>query len=195
MSKFNPNDRVIVIDEDENVTKGEIQTDYESLGIAIVKLDDGSIKKVNYRNVYRDPEPTAKAVEDVADEPDEEKKLPEGAKVISKEQFLEAIHTIEKARLTSKPSGFLDMILCPVITASSVQLSRKLAEDIFANESEVILTADELTLLVWEKCDPRVIHEDTGHIVPIADALTIGAQGVDFLHDVIMKLFVLGDLK
>ena len=108
MSKFNPNDRVIVIDEDENVTKGEIQTDYESLGIAIVKLDDGSIKKVNYRNVYRDPEPTAKADENVADEPDEEKKLPEGAKVITFDMFLKALTWVSSPESLGKKEDELN---------------------------------------------------------------------------------------
>ena len=195
MSKFNPNDRVIVIDEDENVTKGEIQTDYESLGIAIVKLDDGSIKKVNYRNIYRDPEPTSKAVEDVADEPDEEKKLPEGAKVISKEQFIDAIYRVEDYKLDREHDDLLDDILCKVRLLSAVKRSVALAGDIFKTKNEVILTADELALLIWENCNPRVIVEESRNRLSIADALEVGGSGVTFLHEVLTILFKLGDLK
>lgn len=101
MSKFKPNDRVIVIDEDENVTKGKIKTDYESIGVAIVELDDGSTRKINYRYLHLDtqpdPQPEEKAVEDVElTEPDEEE-IPDQTVEISRTELC-----IELAKVVAK---------------------------------------------------------------------------------------------
>lgn len=66
MSKLNPGVKVFVIDENHEMKKGVINAVHESVSIAIVKFDDGSVEKVNVNclGIYRE-EPTEETKEPV----------------------------------------------------------------------------------------------------------------------------------
>ena len=73
MSKFKTGMRVVVIDENNEVRKGVINTVYEDMEIAIVKFDDGNVEKVHFS--YLGIEPETKAQEEKPTEPVEKSEI------------------------------------------------------------------------------------------------------------------------
>lgn len=73
MSKFKTGMRVVVIDENNEVRKGVINTVYEDMEIAIVKFDDGNVEKVHFS--YLGIEPETKDQEEKPTEPVEKSEI------------------------------------------------------------------------------------------------------------------------
>lgn len=93
MSKFKPGLRVVVIDGDTHeVRKGVINASYENVEVAVVKFDDGNVKKVSFE--YLGVEPETKAQEEKPTEPVEKAEItitPDEFKKIASKVIIENV--------------------------------------------------------------------------------------------------------
>ena len=99
MSKFKPGLRVVVIDGDTHeVRKGVINASYENVEVAVVKFDDGNVKKVSFE--YLGVEPETKAQEEKPTEPVEKAEI-----TITPDEFKKIVSKVIIENVEKMPGG------------------------------------------------------------------------------------------
>ena len=167
MSKFTEGTRVVV--NNFGIRYGVIDRLYNDLKIAIVKFDDGNVEKVHFSDLDIEPETKVQEKQEVKAESQE------GAKVITKDQFMEALDYV------TSPEGMLGdkvveidpmSLMLKSMAISIVGLTIK--DTLFQDKEEIEITKEQLKDVITEKTNPVEVLKTVdnkmtiGQIFPIA---------------------------
>lgn len=168
------NDRVQVVGDIFNDEVGTVESVYDSLGVAIVNFDEG-VAKV----------PLSCLVKIKSQESAE---IPEGAKRITKAEFMGALQ-----KITSPEAIFSGKSVDPIHALtdglSAILFGYKAASIIFEDKDVAILTEDDLVGALWDACDPAVMFEETFRKQSAFICLLMSVSGVIVLRDLVTILF------
>lgn len=153
---------------------GKIDRIYNDLAVAIVSFDDtGEVGKVGL----------ACMVEILAEEKQEPKIefMPEGAKKISRDEFNDAVSVV-----TRPDNGeFTDFLR----NMSAMIIAHNIADIIFKDEDVVVMTEDELSITLWDLCNPKIIKPPVGKEMSVSQCVVISLSTVSILLDIIPIIF------
>ena len=105
MKVFNEDMRVIFIDEDNELRRGVITSAYDALRTAIVKTDDGDVKKVPFSKMAIDDREDTKPIEEPVPEKCEPVEKPEIT--ITPDEFRDISTTVIAKETHSPVVGFV----------------------------------------------------------------------------------------
>lgn len=183
MSKFSEGTRVVVI-EDNEVKRGTIKSTYSALEIAVIEFDDGEVEKVGFDQLGIEPETKVQKNREVKTESQE------GAKVITEDQFIEAVNyvTSPKGMLGDKvdevdPSSV--MIKGVVIKIIGMRIGKKLFQD----KEEIEITKDQLEEVIKENTDPNELSKMIDNKMSMVRLLPISLLSALVLPELVHILF------
>lgn len=132
--------------------------------IAIVRLDDNETVKIRMEDLIK-----------LDDQTEQDPEIPEGARVISREEFSNAI--VEVTKPENHPGGInVDNPESSLLgTMIGAVVGMRLAEKVFKDDNVVALTEDQLVKIIWDGCSPENTSGiiDAGMIVSIAAIMTL----------------------
>lgn len=170
MSKFREGMLVVIIGENNEILRGTVKTVYDPLKVATVELPDGSLGKVKFSDMG-----IVEESQSVEETPEVKAEVQEGAKVITKDQFIEALEQV------TSPEGMLgdkvtevDPISLVVKGATVMIVGTMIAEKLFQDKEEIKITKDQLRQEIAKNTTPSAIAESTDgemskrQVLPIA---------------------------
>lgn len=168
MSKFKTDMRVVVIDENNEVRKGVINTVYEDIEIAIVKFDDGNVEKVHFS--YLGIEPDTKVQENQAFKTESQ----EGAKIISKDRFIEAVQYVTSPEgMLGDKVGEIDPMSVMIKGMAVMLVGMRISEKLFQDKEEIEITKDQLSDVIEENTCPTEISKSIDGKMSVSQVLPI----------------------
>lgn len=164
MSKFKEN-MVVGLNVDGEIQRGVIKTLYHDLGIAIVEMENGDTKKVRLDGliVLDENEP----VEEV------ESESIEGAKVITKDQFIEAIHVLVSPEEMLKIMSNVDPSKVMIRGLSVLCVGLNMTDKLFQDKEEIEITKDQLFEAISENTKPSAIVDSVDGKMTVSQVLPI----------------------
>ena len=188
MSKFNKDMRVVVIDEHNQVRKGVIVNVHDILEIAIVKFDDGNVEKVSFDYLGIEPETKSQGNQAVKVESQE------GAKVITKDQFIEALNFVTTPEgMLGDQADEIDPITLMIKGMTVMCVGMRMSEKLFQDKEEIELTKDKLKDIIKDNCNPKEVAQSTGGKMSVADVFPISMLSALVLMKLVKILFSEGD--
>lgn len=167
------NDRARVVGDIFDGKVGTVKSVYNSLGVAIVTFDEG-IAKVPLSCLVKEKEP--------------ESEIPEGAKRITKAEFMAALQ-----KITSPEAIFSGKSVDPIHALtdglSAIIFGHKVASIIFEDKDVAVLTEDDLVGALWDACDPAVMSEEVNRKQSAFNCLLMSVSAVIVLRDLVTILF------
>jgi hypothetical protein len=185
MSKFKTDMRVVVIDENNEVRKGVINTVYEDMEIAIVKFDDGNVEKVHFS--YLGIEPDTKVQENQAFKTESQ----EGAKIISKDRFIEAVQYVTSPEniLHGKAIENIDPMSLMIKGMAVMCVGMNMVEKLYQDKEEIELTKDQLKDFIAENTNPIEVAKNIDNKMSVSQVLPISILSALILIGIIEILF------
>lgn len=133
--------KIGVIDRIHNFTFGDV---------AIVKLDDNVSAKVYTVDLIKIDE-----AQEAHKEQEYETEIPEGARVISEEDFLGAVFEVTKPENHSGGMDEKNPMSNIIGGMVGVVVGAKIAKKVFKDQEAVTLTEDQLVKIIWDGCSPE----------------------------------------
>lgn len=184
MSKFRTGLRVVVIGENHEIRKGTVKSVCEEIGVAIVSTDDGNVEKVHFSRM--DIEPETKAQENQAVKTESQ----EGVKVITKDQFIEAVHYVTSPEgMLGDKAGEVDPMNVMITGMSVFIVGMHISEKLFQDKEEIAITKDQLKEIIIENSNPDEIAKTTDGKMSVFQVLPISMLSMLVLHKLITILF------
>lgn len=180
MSKFREDMRVTVTTADNELKKGTIKNVYDDIETAIVKFDDGQTCKVPFSQIVVCIEPNCQEMpeSDIQETPEVKTEVQEGAKVITRDQFDEAL-----GYLTS-PEGMLDGIpkdkadevdsLSLMLKGMTIMIvGSEIAEKLYQDKEEIEITKDQLREVITDGTNLEAIAKSINNEMSVTKVLPI----------------------
>lgn len=149
--------------------------------VAIVHLEaTGETVKVPFSNL-RKYEPQEKQESKI--------EIPEGARVITAEEFTTAVYAVTTPEAI--PGGInkenpLSSIL-GAMTGNIVGLS--IAENLFKESNDVTLNKDQLTMIVWNGCNPEGVSSSVNGDMSVDKSLSVSIASIMTLRKLVGYFF------
>lgn len=170
------NDRVQVVGDIFDGKVGTVKSVYNSLGMAVVKFDEG-VAKVPLSCLVK-----IKSQENA--EPKTE--IPEGAKKISRADFEVALIDSSQymaSRVSSHP-------LTAVIGSSiGTIVGANIADKIFKDQDVVVMTEDQFVAELWVNCNPKAVGEMIGNLMNLGNNMDVAIAAIMNLRKIPGILF------
>lgn len=145
--------------------------------IAIVKFNNGITAKIPVNDLIK-----------VETQVNQENKIPEGAKRITKAEFIEAVHD-----LTSPGGSFgrvateVDPLFGLLGGMSAMITGMKIADRIFKDQEVVTITEDQFTEAIWDNCSPAKLAESSN--MSVRECMKVSLLSINALDDLIEIFF------
>lgn len=190
MSRIRENLRVVVIGENNNIEKGTVRNVHCEVRLAIVEMDDGSFKKVSFDRIGVDESRNDKVSTEPEKIQEEKTQSQDGAKVITKDQFIEAVHYVTSpvGMLGDKP-GEVDPMIVMIKGMSVFIVGMKISEKLFQDKEEIEITKDQLKKVIEENTSPTEIAKTTDGKMSVSEVLPVSMLSMLVLHGLIDILF------
>lgn len=176
------NDRVQAVGGFHDGKVGTVKTVYDIVDMAIVDFDDGTVGKVSLDRLVK-----IKSQEN-QEAKSETPEIPEGAKQITKVEFVDALR-----KITSPEAIFSNKSVNPIHALteglSAILFGHKAAKIIFEDDDVAILTEDDLVGALWDACDPAVMCEEADCKQSAFAGLLMSVSAVIILRDLVTILF------
>jgi hypothetical protein len=180
MSNFREDMRVVVIGENNEIRKGTIKNVHDDIETAIVTMDDGNVEKVKFSNMGIDREKN-QVVEEI---PEVKSDIQEDAKVITKDQFGDALCylTGPDGMLEGIPKDEADKLdpMSLMIKGMTVLIvGKEIEKKLYQDKEEIEITKDQLREVIVENCNPDAIAKSIDNemsadkVLPIAILSTL----------------------
>ena len=180
MSIFKEGTKVSVVGDDHIIRTGTIRSVYETLGIAIVIMDDGNVEKVSFNRMGIVPETETQRDQDDNNEPRED------VKVISRKYFSEVLLEVNDPEKISS-MGYPGNALTVSLTLGL--LGFKLVNDIFGDRDVIKISREQLANAIVEFCRPSALSESINDQMPISKIIPIAMMTGIVFSDVVGILF------
>lgn len=159
---------------------GEVVRTYSDLGIAIVRFESGQIVKI----------PVDCLAEVEQKNENQEPKIQEGAKRITKDEFIAAVHEVTSPgnllggfAIESNPLGGLLGGVSAMITGM------KIADEIFKDQDVVTMTEDQLIGALCDGCNPVKLSKGTKKNMSVAHCMPVAMLSISALESLIKIFF------
>lgn len=174
------NTPVKVIDGDYAGKTGKVIDIFATLGTAIVSFDDnGDVGKVSLSSLI-EIQDQKKPVEP---------EIPEGAKKISRADFMSAlIKVTDPATILSDAVNPVDFLHATLEGMASITFGHKLAADLFKDTDVAVVTEDDFVRALWKTCDPTSVAKRSREASAF-DSLLMSVSSVIRLRDLVEILF------
>jgi ribosomal protein L24 len=113
--------------------------------------------------------------------------IPEGAKRITKEEFITALQKVVSPEEIF--SGSSNPLFAMLEGLAATMLGHKMVKTLFKDEDAVILTEDDLVGALWNTCDPVAIAKEGVDNHSAFDVMLISTSSVITLRDLVTILF------
>lgn len=184
MSKFRTGLRVVVIGENHEIRKGTVKSVCEEISVAIVNMDDGNVEKVHFSHMGIEPETKAQKNQAVKTESQE------GAKVITKAQFIEAVHYVTSPEgMLGDKAGEIDPMTLMIKSLAVVCVGMNMVEKLYQDKEEIEITEDQLKDAIRDNTNPVEVAKTTDGKMSISQVLPISLLSVLVLLKLIDILF------
>lgn len=186
--KFEIGDRVLTI-IDSKMYKGTIKRLHLDLPrpVAIIDLDDGRKVKAYITDIIPEPKEVKEEPEKVQEEKTESQ---DGAKVITKDQFIEAVHHVTSPEgMLGDKVGEIDPMNVVIKGMTVFIVGMRISEKLFQDKEEIEITKDQLKDAIKENSDPVEIAKTTGDKMSISQVLPISMLSMLVLHKLIAIFF------
>lgn len=190
MSKFREDMRVVVIGEDNEIRKGTIKNVHDDIETAIVNMDDGNVEKVKFANMGIVKEEN----QSVEETPEVKAEVQEGAKVITKDQFIEALSdvTSPEGMLEGIPKDKADEVdpLSLMMKGMTVMIvGTEILEKLYQDKEEIEITKDQLHDVIKDCTNPVEVAKSTGGKMSVEKVLPISLLSVLVLTKLVKIFF------
>lgn len=154
---------------------GKVIRIYESVGIALVQMDNGDLGKVYL----------AELVEIRPQEAEPKTEIPEGAKKISRASFDEAIKeaTFSVADVGRNPMVGLMGAMTGVVVGQDV------GDKIFKGQDVVVMTEEDFVVALWDGCNPKNVSASVGNLHSVTKCLDVSVAAILSLRKIARILF------
>lgn len=159
---------------------GKVVRVYSDLDIAIVRFENGQVVKI----------PVDYLVEVEQKNENQETKIPEGAKRISKHEFLDAVMTVTSPdQIVGSRSGEVDPMKLLFGGMTVVIVGTHIMEELYQDEEEIFLTEDQLKDALGKGCSPDKVAASIDNKMNIAQVFPISMLSLLVLKGIIPILF------
>lgn len=159
---------------------GKVVRMYGELGIAIVRFESGQVIKI----------PVDFLAEVEQKNENQETKIPEGAKRISKQEFLDAVMTVTSLdQIAGSRSGEVDPMKLLFGGMTIVIVGTHIKEELYQDKEEIFLTEDQLKDALCKGCSPDKVAASVDNKMNIAKVLPISMLSLLVLKGIIPILF------
>lgn len=157
---------------------GKVVKIHDYADIAVVSFDDnGDLGKVLLSELV-EVQPQKQAVEP---------EIPEGAKRITKKEFITALEKVVSPEAIF--AGSADPLHAMLEGLSATLFGHKMAKTLFEDKDAVILTEDDLVGVLWNTCNPVTVVKEGGGKHSTFNALLMSTSSVIVLRDLVTILF------
>ena len=188
MSKVKYGLNVNVIGENNQILKGVVKTAYDEVNMALVEFEDGNIEKVPYKLIGIDALSTNDNQERV--EPKEPEKIQDGAKVITKDRFIEVVNyvTSPKGMLGDKV-GEVNPMSAMIKGMGVMIVGMRISDKLFEDKEEIEITKDQLKEVITENTMPTALVNSIDGKMSVSQVIPISLLSALLLLKVVMILF------
>lgn len=154
---------------------GEIVSNHPDLEIVTVKFADDDV--------------TVKARYDWIEPIDAKPEIPDGAKTITKDEFIAAANTATAPDNYSRSSALEIDPRMFLMAISAFCIVSNAAERMFINDEPITVTRDDLVNFLWYECSPDSILKSTEATINAYDSLKLAMAAVPAIRTIVDILF------